>query len=279
MPSQDQQARTAQVAALFDRVAETYDAVGVPWFTPIAEGLVRAAAPAPGERALDVGCGRGAATLPLAAAVGDGGHVTGIDLAPRMLEACAAEVARRGLSQVDLRLLDAGDPALPAGHYDLVVSSLVLFFLPDPSAALAAWQRLLVPGGRLAISTFGPRDQIWEDLDAVFKPYLPAGMLDARTTGAAGPFGSDDGVEKLVTAAGFSGARTAVMDLEVTFADVDEWYRFSHSHGQRAMWEAVSAADHDAVRARAAGHLEQARGADGRIRLNQRVRYTLATAG
>jgi len=280
MQSQDQSARIAQVAALFDRVADTYDSVGVPWFTPIAQGLVRLAAPGPGERVVDVGCGRGAATLPLAEAVGGDGRVTGIDLAPRMLEACGAEVARRGLSNVDLRLMDAAAPSLPAGEYDLVVSSLVLFFLPDPAAALAAWQRLLVtPGGRLAISTFGHRDKLWEDLDGVFKPYLPAGMLDARTSGAAGPFGSDEGVEQLVTAAGFTGVRTAGLDLEVTFTDADEWYTFSYSHGQRAMWEAVPAGDHDAVKARAAGHLEEARGADGRIHLNQRIRYTLATAG
>ena len=37
----------------------------------------------------------------------------------------------------------------------LLLSSLVVFFLPDPVAALSAWRRLLVtPGGRLAISTF-----------------------------------------------------------------------------------------------------------------------------
>jgi hypothetical protein len=41
---------TDRGAALFDRVADTYDAVGVDWFTPIAAGLVRELVPAPGER-------------------------------------------------------------------------------------------------------------------------------------------------------------------------------------------------------------------------------------
>ena len=167
---------------------------------------------------------------------------------------------------------------MPAGGYDLVVSSLVVFFLPDPPAALAAWRRLLVPGGRLAISTFGPRDQVWQAVDATFRPYLPAGMLDARTSGAAGPFSSDAGVEELVGAAGYTGVRTTHFDVEVSFADVDEWYTFSHSHGQRAMWEAISDADHDTVKAAAGKHLEQARGADGRIHLGQRVRCTLAAS-
>ena len=40
--------RSARVAAVFDRVADTYDAVGVPWFAPIAERLVAEVAPVPG---------------------------------------------------------------------------------------------------------------------------------------------------------------------------------------------------------------------------------------
>jgi ubiquinone/menaquinone biosynthesis C-methylase UbiE len=62
--------RSARVAAVFDRVADTYDAVGIPWFTPIAERLVAELVPAPGERALDIGTGRGAALWALAEAVG-----------------------------------------------------------------------------------------------------------------------------------------------------------------------------------------------------------------
>ncbi|GIF22691.1 ubiquinone/menaquinone biosynthesis C-methylase UbiE [Actinoplanes tereljensis] len=272
----EQAARSARVAAVFDQVADVYDTVGVPWFTPIAQELVRLASPVSGERALDVGCGRGAATAALARAVGPGGHVQGIDLSPRMVEACAADIAGLGLSNVDVQVLDASSPSLPAAAYDLVISSLVVFFLPDPLAALVAWRRLLAPGGRLAISTFAGRDQVWETVDATFRPYLPAGLLDARTTGAAGPFSSDTGVEELIVAAGYTGVRTTHFDIEVTFTDVDQWYTFSRSHGQRAMWDAIASTDHDTVKAIAGDHLERARGTDGQIRLHQQVRNTLA---
>ena len=43
-------ARSARVAAVFDRVADVYDQVGIPWFTPIARELVRLAAPVPQGR-------------------------------------------------------------------------------------------------------------------------------------------------------------------------------------------------------------------------------------
>jgi ubiquinone/menaquinone biosynthesis C-methylase UbiE len=279
----EQGARSARVAALFDRVADTYENVGVPWFGPIAQGLVRLADPQPGERVLDLGCGRGAALFRLAEAVGESGRVTGIDLSANMIAATRADVSERGLSTVDLHVMDASAPSLPAvgsdpaAGYDLLVSSLVVFFLPDPLAALTAWRRLLVPPhGRLAISTFGPRDPIWEAVDETFRPYLPPHMLDARTTGAAGPFGSDAGVEALVTAAGYADVRTSGFDVEVVFTDVAEWYAFSWSHGQRAMWEAVPEADRDAVKASATQRLLQARGDDGLIRLGQQIRCTLA---
>ncbi len=218
---------------VFNRVADTYDAVDVPWFTPIAEHLVALVAPAPGERALDLGTGRGAALWPLAQAVGPAGRVTGLDLAARMIEATRAETAARGLTMIDLRVADASDPDLPGAQFDGPVSSLVLFFLPDPPSALQSWFALLCPGGRLGVSTFGPRDPAWEQVDDVFTPFLPPHLLDARTRGSRGPFASDGGVEGLLASAGFTELRTTHLDQPVHFADVEQWRRWSSSHGQR----------------------------------------------
>lgn len=271
-------ARSAGVAALFDRVADSYENVGVPWFDPIGAALVAAVAPAAGERAVDLGCGRGATLFPLAAAVGPTGRVTGLDLSAGMIARTAVDVRARGLSTVDLHVRDVSAPELPPGSYDLAVSSLVIFFLPDPAAAAREWLRLLVPGGRLGISTFGPRDPLWTELDAVFRPYLPAHLLDPRTTGAAGPFASDGGVEELLTGAGFTDPRTSGVDVPVRFADAAGWQTWSRSHGQRAMWESVPAAEQAAVLAAATERLEAARGADGQITLTQRVRLTVADA-
>jgi len=268
--------RSAGVAAIFDRVADTYDNVGVPWFTPIAERLVAGLAPQPGERALDIGSGRGAALFPLAAAVGPTGSVTGIDLSARMVEATTADVAQRGLTNVDLQLMDASAPRFPSAAFDVVASSLVVFFLPDPAGALVNWRDLLVPGGRLGLSTFGAPSAVWQQVDAVFRPYLPPALLDARTTGAAGPFESDAGVEVLLRDAGFVNLRTESFDLDVALTDVEHWSRWSHSHGQRAMWDAVPEAEHAAVTARVAEILEGARSADGTFGLSQAVRLTYA---
>jgi ubiquinone/menaquinone biosynthesis C-methylase UbiE len=263
------------IVGVFDRVADTYDAVGVEWFGPIAAGLVRALDPRPGESVLDVGCGKGAALLPLAEAVGPDGHVTGIDLAPRMVDAAAAAVRERGFGHVDVRVADAAAPGLPAGAYDVVASSLVLFFLSDPAAALTGWTTLLRPGGRLGVATFGPNDPVWSDVDAVFTPYLPERMRDARTTGRRGPFASDEGMEALLAGAGLVGVRTVTTTVDAVLRDADHWYAFSWSHGQRVMWECVPEGEREAVRRQAYAVLEGARSADGSIHFGQQVRYTL----
>lgn len=263
----------AGAAALFDRVADTYDAVGVEWFGPIARGLVAELAPKPGERALDVGCGRGAVLFPLAHAVGPTGRVLGVDLAPRMVELTAADAV--GLPQVEVRVADAAAPGLPPASVDVVASSLVLFFLPDPGAALRTWVELLVPDGRLGVATFGEQDPRWVVLDQVFAPYLPPAMFDARTTGRRGPFTSDAGVAALLEAAGLVDVRTAALEIAAVFTGPEQWLTFSQSHGQRAMWEAVPPTDRDRVRAVAFGLLDGMRGDDGHIHLLQQARYTL----
>jgi ubiquinone/menaquinone biosynthesis C-methylase UbiE len=265
------------VAAVFDRVAGTYDTVGVPWFRPIAERLVDLMAPEPGARALDLGTGRGAALWPLARRVGPTGHVTGLDLAARMIDATRADALERGLRGVDLLVADAGSPPLPAAGYDVAVASLVLFFLPDPPAALRAWRDLLVPGGRLGVSTFGPRDAAWEKLDDVFTPYLPPSLLDARTSGTRGPFASDAGVADLLVSAGFTEVRTEHLDISVRFVDAEEWRSWSWSHGQRMHWEAVPEDRRGEVFAAAAERLEVTRDPEGLCTLGQQVRYTIGS--
>lgn len=268
---------------LWDELAETYDQVGVDFFGPAADGLIDVLDPQPGERAIDLGCGRGAVLLPLARRVGATGRAVGGDLSPRMVAACQALVREQELPGVDVRVVDAQSPDVdglreilgrPA---DLVASSLVVFFLADPAAALNRWTGLLRSGGRLGIATFGGRDAAWVDVDGVFDPYLPPHLLDARTSGAAGPFASDSGVETLLERAGLVDPRTVTRRVSAHFTDAEHWYRFTMSVGQRMFWGFVPAERRGEVRAEAFARLSRAAADDGSITFWQDVRYTMAT--
>jgi hypothetical protein len=128
----------------------------------------------------------------------------------------------------------------------------------------------------VGVSTFGVADPTWDRIDQLFRPYLPPQMLDARTTGAAGPFQSDAGVEGLFTAANWVEAWSAELVLPVRFESADQWYRFSMSIGQRGFWQQVPEAERADIRDEASGIIREAAEADGSVTFTQGIRYTLA---
>ena len=268
--------RSRQVAAVFDDAAYTYEAVGVPWFRPIAERLVDELDPHIGAHVLDIGCGRGVALPKLSAAVGRSGRIVGIDISPKMLDRARQAVALRGIHNVELHAMDATSPALPKSSFNFAIASLVAFFLPDPAKALRSWHDLLVPTGRLGLSTFAEKDQEWDDIQQLFDPYLPQNVLDARTSGTTGPFASDAGLEDLVAQAGFDHVHTVRWNLAVTFDSPEHWRTWSMSHGGAQFWKAVPESDRDEVMQRAGAILYRRGGVGNPINLNQTVRMTLA---
>lgn len=110
--------------------------------------LARAGA-AVGEAVLDVGCGTGATTLPLADAVGGHGAVVGIDISEPMLAVARRSVAERGFANVLLLLADAQTQHLQLGRFDLMVSRFGVMFFADPAAAFRNLLGACRPGGRL----------------------------------------------------------------------------------------------------------------------------------
>lgn len=111
--------------------------------------LDRVGLPVAGRAVLDVGCGGGFMTAPLAAA---GGAVVGVDVAQGALDAAAAHLAAQGLS-AELRLGDGSSLPVATDSMDLVVCTDVLVHVPDPRAVVLEIGRVLRPGGALLVST------------------------------------------------------------------------------------------------------------------------------
>lgn len=275
----DTRAQRAQVAGLFDQIAPVYDQGDVPWFRPIAARLVAHVAPQPGDRALDVGAGRGAATFPLARAVGPTGHVTAVDLSPTMTELLRQELAARGVTNVAVRAGEANPDTLEGGTFDVVTASLVLFFDPDPETTLRGWLGLARPGsGRIGVTTFGPIDETWQRAESMVLEHAPGELLDPRTTGTRGPFATTASMTALLEGCGARDVQSRDESLEVVFPDAAAWRTWTMGLGFRAVWNAVPEAERESVFARVAEVLEDGRRGDGRLHLTQQVRYTTGRA-
>ncbi|HEX6460230.1 MAG TPA: class I SAM-dependent methyltransferase [Thermoleophilaceae bacterium] len=119
---------------------------------PAAHALVESAAPAQGERVIDVGCGTGNAAL---LAAQRGAHVTGVDPAERLLEVARGRAREQGLSA---EFVPGEAASLPVGdgEVELVLSVFGLIFAPDAQAAAAELERVTAPGGRLVFSAWLP---------------------------------------------------------------------------------------------------------------------------
>ncbi len=145
---------------------------------PVHERLVAALEPKPGKRWLDIATGTGAVALQAARA---GAEVTGLDLAPGLIETARRRAAKEGL---DVRF-DVGDAeTLPYedASFDAVSSSMGVIFAPDHAAAAAELARVARPGGRLAFTSWRPETGFFPVV-VKYRPPLPEGAGDSEEWG------------------------------------------------------------------------------------------------
>ena len=106
----------------------------------------------PGSKVLDVACGTGNLALPAARL---GANVTGVDIAPNLVEQARANAARAGLNAQ----FDEGDAeALPYedASFDAVVTMFGAMFAPRPELVAAELKRVTRPGGIIAMANWTP---------------------------------------------------------------------------------------------------------------------------
>jgi 2-polyprenyl-6-hydroxyphenyl methylase/3-demethylubiquinone-9 3-methyltransferase len=117
---------------------------------PVRAQFIAARAVLDGARALDVGCGGGLLTEALARA---GAQVTGIDLAPGMIEVARLHAAESGLA-IDYHIAAAEELARSSPQrFEVVTCMEMLEHVPEPAATVASLAALLRPGGALFVST------------------------------------------------------------------------------------------------------------------------------
>ncbi len=124
------------------------------------------------ERALDVGCGPGELTLMLARSL-PRGEVIGVDLCAEMLEIARRKAKAAGLKNISFRRGDALSLTFADGSFDLVASSFLLPWVPDPDRALREMVRVLREGGKLGLITAGSRfyDAFYRALEGLIRRY------------------------------------------------------------------------------------------------------------
>jgi len=177
-----------------------------------------------GARVLDVACGTGVFARLAAHVVGPGGRVVGIDPS-----AIAVSTARRidPTSIVDWQQWDEDGLPFDSGTFDVVACQHALHRFPDPVPVLEEMRRVLTPGGRLGITTWGPIEEnpaFAAQLDATVKAGLDddgvvEALLDAFT------WHRDEDLEELARCAGLVDVSCQAIRMLAALPRVAEWVR------------------------------------------------------
>lgn len=163
-----------------------------PFCRPLWQDTLSALRAKPGMRFLDAGCGGGGACV-LAAALGC--EITGLDASQALLA-----IARERLPQAQFVHGDLEELPFPAGHFDAALAANSIIFAEDIRQAMRELRRVVRPGGRLAITSWGKSEQV--EMRDVFAAVASA--MPQRPSGG-GPFAwsADGALATLLSEAGF----------------------------------------------------------------------------
>lgn len=128
----------------------------------IAAAICARVAPTRKMRALDVGCGTGLLSLPLAQKLA---HITCIDTSAGMLDVLNEKIAAQGLTNLTTKLHDLGADELPDAGFDLIMSSMTLHHIADTQGMLAKFAAHLKPGGWICLADLDREDGSFHGID------------------------------------------------------------------------------------------------------------------
>jgi ubiquinone/menaquinone biosynthesis C-methylase UbiE len=174
--------RATWMAGDFGRIAVSY--------APGAAEFINRLSLGHGDRVLDVACGTGNLSIPAART---GANVTGIDIAPNLLEQAEHWATQEGLS---IKFEEGNAEQLPYENssFDVVVSMFGAMFAPRATETAAELLRVTRPGGRIALANWTPDSFIGQMFRLVGKyvppaPGVPSPLLWGSTTTITERFG------------------------------------------------------------------------------------------
>lgn len=147
----------AKIEKTFNTASDYFDAPALSFWNRFGQKTVDRLSLSPGNLVLDVCCGTGASAIPAAISVGSEGKVLGIDIAESLLQLGRIKSAQQGLENIEFRHANFEQLGLPSESFDAIVCVFGIFFVPDMEAAIRELWRMVRPGGKLAITSWGEK--------------------------------------------------------------------------------------------------------------------------
>jgi len=141
----------------FDQAAAAWEdnPVRVELARAVAEAITRAISLSGTMQVMEFGCGTGLVSMNLVEKVG---RILAVDTSPGMLEVLERKIKESRITNIQTRLMNLTDDAFPTERFDLVFSSMAMHHIKDIPQLLAIFNRLLNPGGYLALADLDTED-------------------------------------------------------------------------------------------------------------------------
>ena len=164
-----------------------------------------------GQTVLDLGSGAGFDCFLAARAVGDTGHVIGVDMTSEMVAKAKENAHKNGFTNVEFRLGEIEALPVADNSVDVIISNCVINLSPEKPRVFQESFRVLKPGGRIAVA------------DMVATAPLPKDIAEDRAayTGCMAGASQIADLEEMLRDAGFSEVRIAPKDTSRSF--IREW--------------------------------------------------------
>lgn len=156
----------ARAVQVFNTASDYFDHPALSFWNRYGQNTINRLALSQGDRVLDVCCGSGASAISAAFSVGSTGYVLGIDIAESLLELARQKSQQQGLANIEFRCGDFENLNLPSESFDAVVCVFGIFFVPDMLAAVRELWRMVRPGGKIAITSWG--NNVFEPANKAF---------------------------------------------------------------------------------------------------------------
>lgn len=257
-----------ELADVFTRASGRFDQEeGIRRFGHFGRRLVEAAGLPSGAQVLDVATGRGAVLFPAADRVGPSGRVVGVDLAPGMIETTGQDIRRRGLTNVEVRVMNAEQLDLATDSFDALLCGFGIMFFPHLDRALAEFRRVLKPGSLVAVSTWATPGPLYDWEDDLWRKYGIADQYPSKLHVQS--LSAPAELTSMLESAGFRDVEVRLEVDEVIHADEAEWWARTLANAvTRTTLESLGAEALDRFRAEAYEQLRLLLGPGG---IRQRV--------
>lgn len=233
-----------KAASTYNAASDYYDHPANTFWSRYGRRTIERLRLAGDERVLDVCCGSGASAIPAAEIVGQTGSVIGVDLAENLLALARSKAL--GLTNIEFQLGDMTQLPFEDGSFDVVVCVFGIFFVPDMEVGLRELKRVLRSGGKLAITTWGPRffepasTAFWESVREV-RPDLYKGFNPWDRISEV------EAVSSLLRSVGFEKIEAVAESASQPVNSPDDWWAMIMGSGYRGTVAQLTPTDRERV--------------------------------